>query len=137
MHFDANRATLVASPSEMDALVDHVAEHGADSPIELWIDGGLTNYSGKEGGDSVLHPTVMGIAEVLGQPLRSVIIERFDGQIAVPMFVALDGRGRATITEGLGPDSLAVIATDLTLLPTLLSQSLRLGGSAGLSLIHI
>lgn len=129
MHFDANRATLVGSTEEIDALVAHVSEHGADSPTEEWVEGGLANQSAAEADQVVLNPTVLGIAEVLGNPKRSVVIERFDGQLVVLSFVAFDESGRTTITEGLGPDELAIIATELTLLPGLLAQQVRLGAS--------
>lgn len=114
MLFDPITATLVATDDELAELTDRAG-----------------------GGEEGLHPTVAGIVGVLAAPARSVVIERFDGGVVAPLFVAFDQRGRAVLTEGAGgagdaagaaagQPALAMTATHLELLPALLSQALRL-----------
>ncbi|MEM7340492.1 MAG: hypothetical protein AAF467_17680 [Actinomycetota bacterium] len=119
MQFDRANATLLATPADIEAIASHVAADGATIP-EAWIEGGLGDV------ETGLDPTATGIAEVVSKPDRSVVIERFDGDLVTLLFVAWDRTGRATISQGASEELLAVTATDLRLLPALLAQALRL-----------
>jgi hypothetical protein len=120
MYFDRNRATLVAGPQELAELAAHVI--GGESPadgLQSWRDANVM------AGDSV-DPTVAGLVALLERPVRSVMLEQFDGSLVTVTFVAFDRAGRATIMSGVGDDLLSVTATRFDLLPAMLTQILRL-----------
>lgn len=128
MYFDKSRATIIGTPTEIDSLAAYSLTH-TEGPLEQeWIDGGLAKVAGSDQQRS-LDPTVAGILEVSAQPIRSVIIERFDGEIVTVSFVSWDSHGRVVMTEGAGEELLALTATEMSLLPSLLAQSLRLSAA--------
>lgn len=128
MYFDQNRATLIAQSGDLDELAEFLASPTEQLP-EDWIEGGLAIHN-PGNTQALLNPTVVGIVEIMAAPVRSIVIERFDGQLVTLTFVAFDRRGRATVTEGVGPSEVSVTATDLSLLPALLAQSVRLGANS-------
>jgi hypothetical protein len=120
MYFDRNRATLVAGSQQLAELAAHVV--GGEPPadgLQPWRDANLM------AGDS-LDPTVAGLVELLERPVRSVMLEQFDGDLVAVTFVAFDRAGRATIMSGVGDDLLSLTATRFDLLPAMLTQILRL-----------
>ena len=124
-YFDRNRATLVASPDDLNALAAHLtataADAGGSTPAVPpgWVEGGLAV-------DGRIDPTVAGIVEIVDRPCRSVVLERFDGRIVDLLFVAWDRSGRVVMMDGAGGDRLAITATQFDLLPALLAQAVRL-----------
>ena len=118
MYFDRNNATLLASADELTKLAEFSAS-GSDVPPSDWQE--MHVASGQK-----LDPTVTGIIEIMNRPLRSIALERFDGESVDVMFVAWDRAGRATMANGIGQDSLSITATQFDLLPALLTQAVRL-----------
>ncbi|MEM9040551.1 MAG: hypothetical protein AAGD33_11700 [Actinomycetota bacterium] len=106
MDFDPIDARLTAATDDFDELVRSVAE------------GSVPDH------DHAVQIATM-VALVV-DPLRSIVVERLDGGGARPLHVGFDQSGRVTMTSCHGAGSLTVVASHLTLLPTILLQSLRI-----------
>ena len=121
MYFDRNNATLLASADDLTKLAEFSAADSGAIPAD-WQEVNVA------AGDR-LDPTVAGIVEIMNRPLRSIALERFDGESVDVMFIAWDRAGRATMANGIGQDSLSITATQFDLLPALLTQAVRLNPS--------
>jgi len=136
MDYDPIRSCLLATPDELEELSGLVAAGADPAVIDTWLEAGLvaTADVGCSGEQTLVHPTLAGIAALLGRPDRTITIERFsptagDGQVAV-MFLSWDRQGRCIINDGVGNDQLLVTASQVRLLPGLLSQALRINPDA-------
>ena len=118
MYFDRNNATLLASADDLTKLAEFSAASSGAIPAD-WSEVNVAT------GDQ-LDPTVAGIVDIMNRPLRSIALERFDGESVDVMFIAWDRAGRATMANGVGQDSLSITATQFDLLPALLTQAVRL-----------
>jgi len=120
MMYDPIRATLAIEGDNLEKLAAVVeAGGGLEELGQEWHEAGVII------GDELLA-TVRGIVEILQRPARSIMIERFSQGFVVPLFVAWDGKGRATLTDGTPDGQLVIEATSFDLLPSLLMQALHL-----------
>ncbi len=134
MFFTRSRATLVATADELEALAAFAASVETDEPTAPpldWFDAGLFLLDTSDSNTGArtpppLDPMARGIIEVLARPLRSVVLERFADGVAELTWVNWDRRGRATMADGVGDGAIAVTATDMNILPALMTQAVQL-----------
>lgn len=133
MNYDPIRAMLAATSEELGRLLEVAIpearddSHSTDVPVTHAADPELLAEWGEANmmlGDR-LHPTIVGMVGVLSRPTRSVLVERFSRNLVIPLFVAWDDRGRATLTDGIPGGDLLVEATSFDLLPPLLLHTLH------------
>lgn len=86
-----------------------------DVPADL-VEAGLVDESGR------VEPLVAAMATLAVAPVRATVIERFDGTVMKPLFVAWGASGRATLSEPDPQGNVVVTATQLRLVPALLLQ---------------
>ncbi|MEM1335451.1 MAG: hypothetical protein AAGG08_18540 [Actinomycetota bacterium] len=106
MDFDPIDARLTATTDEFDDLVRSLAEGSVP--------------------DHEHAAQISTMVELVIDPLRSIAVERLDEGDARPLHVGFDQSGRVTITSCPGAGTVTVVASHLTLLPTLLQQSVRI-----------
>lgn len=132
MDYDPIRSTVLATTEELDQL-SRLINDGLDlTDTETWRQAGFLETEAVSDGQAtvLVHPVLAGIAMLVARPTRSVIVERFAEGLVAVLFVSWDQSGRAIVTEGTDDDRLLITATQLKLLPGLLSQSLRINPDA-------
>ncbi len=131
MDYDPIRSCVTATAAELETLSSLVAAGADPAVVDTWLEAGLVaTEPGDDEQSTLIHPTLAGIASLLGRPDRTITIERFaaaaDGGHVDVIVVAWDRHNRCIITEGVGDDRLLVTASQMKLLPALLSQALRI-----------
>ncbi len=120
MRFDRNRARLELTNDELKTLVRlAVGDVDAATCDESWSAEGIVD-------GSRVHPVAAGMAIVAVEPDRGVAIERFDGKEMAPLWIGFDEHGRATLTEPTTDGRISIVATQISLMPALVIQALRL-----------
>ncbi|MBY5161279.1 hypothetical protein [Salsipaludibacter albus] len=103
-------------PNERLVDLAQLATGTASAVPEDLVDAGLVDP------DGTVEPLVAAMATLAVAPVRATVVERFDGTVMKPLFVAWGAGGRATLSEPDAQGNVVVTATQLRLVPALLLQ---------------